>query len=747
MRKDITTIYDLLVRSHEICNKYYFANIDIDVIGMAFLESAFVQDYLLTGVDLTSVRKIIQERIENSAKKILTLEEMEAKIEATKSDPVYPDSLRKEKGMKYIASMNTESSYLMNTILKFGDPKNINIISVATHARLISDMTVLGRLLNNKKVLDRANQLAIELNKRVNKSSNSGDAQEKSDKKLSFLTEYTRHQEFTSREEESELEFICLRKYKKNAIVVGQAGIGKTSFCYGFFNKVRDSKTSLDANTKIFEFSMASFMAGTMMRGEIEGRVESLFKELNEMTKTHGKIILFIDEIHSLTSVGGVNSPPLMDLFKPHLKESDLIIIGCTTEDEYLKHFNKDEAFKRRFSMLSLNPPGESVVKNIINDRSTDLSNFHSLKCSDENIEYIIKTTPKYFLDRVMPDVAIDVLDNSFAMAKLKNEEAVQIEHINSCIEKLSNKKIKDHNLSLSEKRDLRSNHLKDVIKGQDLNIDEITKSIMVKEVGLGDVENTTLGNFILAGKSGVGKTATVLELSKMDDFHFVRFDLSEYEEKHSISKLIGAPPGYAGFDQGGILTNEIEKHPRSIILFDEVEKAHPDFQNILLQILGSARLTSSTGKVTDFSNCMVFLTTNLGTGKKKRNSISLAENKEKSSHEVDSSEIYKYFKPEVMGRIDKIVYFNGIDEDVAREILFSKIKKLTNGKWQINPTDIAVDEILKSSNFINYGGRDIEKAVSRVLSEAIISKMEESAKLSDVMTLNYTDNEGFYLK
>lgn len=474
---------------------------------------------------------------------------------------------------------------------------------------------------------------------------------------------------------ERSIQVLCRRR-KNNPLLVGEAGVGKTAIAEGLaYRIVNNDVPEVIAEATVYSLDMGALLAGTKYRGDFEKRLKGILKELSESPDA----ILFIDEIHTIIGAGAA-SGGVMDasnLLKPKLSSGELRCIGSTTYQEYQGIFEKDRALARRFQKVDVIEPTVSDTTKILMGLKSRYEEHHSVRFTHKAIRAAAELSAKYINERHLPDKAIDVIDEAGASQRLlpvsRRKKTIGVTDIEQIISKIA--RIPEKSVSASDKEVLKhlDRDLKLVVFGQDKAIETLTDAIRLSRSGLGN-ETKPIGNFLFAGPTGVGKTEVTAQLAKIMGVELVRFDMSEYMERHAVSRLIGAPPGYVGFDQGGLLTDAVIKHPYSVVLLDEVEKAHSDIYNILLQVMDHGTLTDNNGRKVDFRNVVLVMTTNAGVQETIRNSIGFKQ--QDHSHDA-MSEINKVFTPEFRNRLDAIVWFNHLDKEVILQVVDKFIVEL----------------------------------------------------------------------
>jgi ATP-dependent Clp protease ATP-binding subunit ClpA len=469
---------------------------------------------------------------------------------------------------------------------------------------------------------------------------------------------------------------ILSRRRKNNPLLVGEAGVGKTAIAEGLaYRIVKGEVPEILKNATVFSLDLASLLAGTKYRGDFEARLKNVMKELISYNdEGRGEAILFIDEIHTIMGAGATSggSMDASNLLKPALSSGRLRCIGSTTYEEYRKFIEKDSAFNRRMQKVDVNEPTLEDTYKILLGLRSKFEDHHKVKYSNAIIKLIVDLGNKHITDRKNPDKSIDVLDEVGAMIRIMPENKrhtnvtkKDIETIVAAIAKIP--KMSVHNDEREKLKNLKNN-LKLLIFGQDEAVEKVADSILLSRSGLGH-EHKPIGSFLFTGPTGVGKTELARQLAREMGVHLERFDMSEYMEKHSVAKLIGAPPGYVGHEGGGLLTDVMKKHPHAVLLLDEIEKAHPDIFNILLQIMDHGTLTDSHGRSSDFRNVVIIMTSNAGA--KEMESGSIGINKEASSQSFKRDQSIKnFFTPEFRNRLDAIVHFNKLGDAQVLKIV-----------------------------------------------------------------------------
>ena len=520
---------------------------------------------------------------------------------------------------------------------------------------------------------------------------------------------------------------ILSRRTKNNPLLVGESGVGKTAIAEGLAYLIVNNKVPNILNESIiYSLDIAALIAGTKYRGDFEKRLKEVLKFL----ETKDKAILFIDEIHTIIGAGSASGGSLdvSNLLKPALGKGTLRCIGSTTFQEYRGIFDQNQALSRRFQKIDVIEPSFDECIEIINGIKDIYEEYHNVSYSNEAVKASVDLSSKYINERFLPDKAIDVIDETGAMLNIARKNKKNITVNQSDIEKTISKitKIPEQNITASDKKDLKNleENLKRVIFGQDLAVETLANAIKLSRVGLRD-DNKTIGSFLFTGPTGVGKTEISKQLSEIMGIDLIRFDMSEYMERHTVSRLIGAPPGYVGFDQGGLLTEAIVKSPHCVLLLDEIEKAHPDIFNILLQVMDAGILTDNNGRKADFRNVILIMTTNIGAELLAKRNIGFSA----SSNESDAmNSLNKLFTPEFRNRLDETIQFNYLEKTIILSIVDKFLTKL---QAQLDKRNV---EIVVSKAVINWiadngydkemGARPMERFISKNIKKPLVDKL-----------------------
>ena len=518
---------------------------------------------------------------------------------------------------------------------------------------------------------------------------------------------------------------ILIRRRKNNPLLVGEAGVGKTAIVEGIAKLIYEKKAPLPiAESVVYALDMGALVAGTKYRGDFEKRLKALIVDL----KKKKNAILFIDEIHTIIGAGSA-SGSVMDaanLLKPLLSSGQIRCVGSTTFQEFRGIFERDHALARRFQKVDVLEPSVDETYEILKGLKSKFEDHHKLKYTAKALKGAAELSDKHITDRFLPDKAIDILDEAGASQRLlpdyKKKKTVGIADIESIVAKIA--RIPEKSVSASDKTqlaDLASN-LKMVVFGQDKAIDSLSTSIKLARAGLRE-GTKPIGSFLFAGPTGVGKTEVCKQLSRILGVELVRFDMSEYMERHTVSRLIGAPPGYVGFDQGGLLTDAVTKNPHSVVLLDEIEKAHPDVYNLLLQVMDHGTLTDNNGRKADFRNVILIMTTNAGAEAMSRASIGFSM----QDHQSDGMEaIKKRFAPEFRNRLDDIVQFGELSIEVIKTVVDKFLVQLQS---QLDEKKVFLEVDEKARLWLAQNGYDPKmgaRPMERVIQEKVKKPLAE---------------------
>lgn len=521
-----------------------------------------------------------------------------------------------------------------------------------------------------------------------------------------------------SAEVERAIQILC-RRTKNNPLLVGDPGVGKTAIAEGLAKKIVEGEVpEVLAGATIYSLDMGTLLAGTRYRGDFEERVKQVVKEL----EAHPNAILFIDEIHTVIGAGATSGGAMdaSNLLKPALASGALRCMGSTTYKEYRQHFEKDRALVRRFQKIDVTEPSLDDTVKILKGLKPYYETFHNLKYTDAAIKTAVELSARYITDRKLPDKAIDVIDEAGALQVIlpegKRKKLIGPKEIETVIAKIA--RIPSKSVSKTDTEALRdlTNDLQRVVFGQDEAIEQLSAAMKLARAGLRDA-NKPIGSYLFSGPTGVGKTEVAKQLSQTLGIELLRFDMSEYMERHTVSRLIGAPPGYVGHDQGGLLTDAVDQTPHAIVLLDEIEKAHPDIYNILLQVMDNGTLTDAVGKKVDFRNVVLIMTTNAGASDNQKNSIGFGREKVSGEDEVA---IKRLFTPEFRNRLDAIVTFRQLKPEVIGQVVQKFILQL---EMQLADRNITIELSPDAEKWLAENGYDElygARPLARVIQENI---------------------------
>ncbi|WP_101757079.1 ATP-dependent Clp protease ATP-binding subunit ClpA [Oceanicoccus sp. KOV_DT_Chl] len=520
---------------------------------------------------------------------------------------------------------------------------------------------------------------------------------------------------------------ILSRRRKNNPLLVGESGVGKTAIAEGLAKLIVDGEVpEILKESVVYSLDMGSLLAGTKYRGDFEKRFKGLLADLKK--REHS--ILFIDEIHTIIGAGAA-SGGVMDasnLLKPLLSSGRLRCIGSTTFQEYRGIFDKDRALSRRFQKVDVLEPSVDETYQILKGLKSRFEEHHDLKYTDKALQVAAELSDRYINDRFMPDKAIDVIDEAGAFQRLQPEDkrksTIGVSEIEAVVAQIA--RIPPKSVSSDDKESLQKleENLKMVVFGQDEAVASLATSIKLARAGLKSVEKP-IGSFLLAGPTGVGKTEVSNQLAKILGLELIRFDMSEYMERHTVSRLIGAPPGYVGFDQGGLLTEAVTKHPHSVVLLDEIEKAHPEVFNLLLQVMDHGTLTDNNGRKADFRNVIFLMTTNAGAESSSRRSMGFTE----QDNTTDAMEaITRLFTPEFRNRLDAIVQFNALPEEVVLTVVDKFLMEL-QGQLDDKKVTLQVDDdarrwLVEKGYDKNMGARPMARIIQEHIKKPLAEKV-----------------------
>ena len=527
------------------------------------------------------------------------------------------------------------------------------------------------------------------------------------------------------RELDRTIQVLC-RKDKNNPLHIGEPGVGKTALVYGVARRIEEGKVpDRLKGCNIYQLDMGTLLAGTRFRGDMEQRL----KQIMEGVTSEAHCIIYLDEIHNIVGAGkgAEGGSDVSDLLKPYLDDDRIRVIGATTYTEYNKNFTRSVGMIRRFQTIDVEEPSIDEAIHILKSLKPIYEKYHHVKYDAAAIEYAVTSSAKFITDRFLPDKAIDIIDEAGAQAEMEGKKykkigKKQIAEVLAKVAKIDALAIKqddNKNLASLESR------MKDVIYGQDRAIQTVVEAVQLSKAGLTD-ENKPLASLLFVGPTGVGKTEVAKMLAQELGVKLVRFDMSEYVEKHTVAKLIGAPAGYVGYDDGGLLTDAVRKSPDCVLLLDEIEKAHSDIFNILLQVMDYGVLTDSKGRKAHFKNVILIMTSNAGAQYASQASVGFASTASAGSAML--KQVKHTFKPEFINRLNEIVVFNDMDEQMAKLILGKKLRelnaKLAAKSVSITLTDEAHQHLLKSGYSKEYGAREMDRVIQQRLKTMLMREI-----------------------
>ena len=510
------------------------------------------------------------------------------------------------------------------------------------------------------------------------------------------------------------IQILC-RRTKNNPLLVGEPGVGKTAIAEGLARKIINHQVpEVLSGATIYSLDMGSLLAGTRYRGDFEERVKQVVKEL----ENHADAILFIDEIHTVIGAGATSGGAMdaSNLLKPALASGTLRCMGSTTYKEFRQHFEKDRALVRRFQKIDVNEPTVEDSIKILKGLKSYYEEFHKLRYTNDAVKAAVELSARYINDRKLPDKAIDIIDEAGASQMLvpesRRKKVIGVKEVEAVVSKIA--RIPPKSVSKSDTESLKQldEDLKRVVFGQDQAIEQLSTAMKMARAGLRDPQKP-IGCYLFSGPTGVGKTEAARQLANTLSIELLRFDMSEYMERHTVSRLIGAPPGYVGYDQGGLLTDAVDQHPHAVVLLDEIEKAHPDVFNILLQVMDHGVLTDAVGKKVDFRNVILIMTTNAGASDAQRQSIGFGRGR--AEHEEDEA-IKRLFSPEFRNRLDALVAFRPLTPEIIRQVVHKFVmqleSQLADRHITIELDEDAADWLAKNGFDELYGARPLARVI-----------------------------------
>ena len=544
---------------------------------------------------------------------------------------------------------------------------------------------------------------------------------------------------------------VLSRRRKNNPLLVGDPGVGKTAIAEGIARRIVNNKVpNILKNATIYSLDMGALLAGTRYRGDFEERLKLVMKKLQEIDDA----VLFIDEIHTIIGAGATSGGAMdaSNLLKPALQSGKLRCMGSTTYKEYRQHFEKDRALSRRFLKIDVSEPSSDDVVKILMGLKSYFEKFHDIKYTNAAIKASVDLSVRHITDRKLPDKAIDIIDEAGARTKLVEEKSrkkkIDTKEIESVVAKIA--RIPPKSISRDDEKALKSLpiDLKRVVFGQDKAIEQVSSAVKLARAGLRE-PNKPIGSYLFAGPTGVGKTEVAKQLAMTQGLELLRFDMSEYMERHTVSRLIGAPPGYVGYDQGGLLTDAVNQNPHSILLLDEIEKAHPDIYNILLQVMDNGFLTDSNGRKVDFRNVIIIMTTNAGAADASKAEIGFGRGYKSDEQGIA---IKRRFSPEFRNRLDAIISFGALTpSDIAKVVdkfIIQLEAQLSDRKIEFEVTKAANLWLANKGYDKRYGarplGRTIQEFIKKPLADEILFGKLKSGGLVKISVDSKKENLSF---
>ncbi|MDG1126393.1 MAG: ATP-dependent Clp protease ATP-binding subunit ClpA [Hellea sp.] len=544
---------------------------------------------------------------------------------------------------------------------------------------------------------------------------------------------------------------VLSRRRKNNPLLVGDPGVGKTAIAEGIARRIVNNKVpNILKNATIYSLDMGALLAGTRYRGDFEERLKLVMKKLQEIDDA----VLFIDEIHTIIGAGATSGGAMdaSNLLKPALQSGKLRCMGSTTYKEYRQHFEKDRALSRRFLKIDVSEPSSDDAVKILMGLKSYFEKFHDIKYTNAAIKASVDLSVRHITDRKLPDKAIDIIDEAGARTKLVEEKSrkkkIDIKEIESVVAKIA--RIPPKSISRDDEKALKSLpiDLKRVVFGQDKAIEQVSSAVKLARAGLRE-PNKPIGSYLFAGPTGVGKTEVAKQLAMTQGLELLRFDMSEYMERHTVSRLIGAPPGYVGYDQGGLLTDAVNQNPHSILLLDEIEKAHPDIYNILLQVMDNGFLTDSNGRKVDFRNVIIIMTTNAGAADASKAEIGFGRGYKSDEQGIA---IKRRFSPEFRNRLDAVISFGALTpSDIAKVVdkfIIQLEAQLADRKIEFEVTKTANLWLANKGYDKRYGarplGRTIQEFIKKPLADEILFGKLKSGGLVKISVGTKKENLSF---
>lgn len=613
-------------------------------------------------------------------------------------------------------------SHLLSAVLRLEDSYGLYYLAVQD----VDLVEILGELSRESLLEERGMEPETDRTTKVPSAGEGGEPDIEETSGQSRFKSFLENMNLTCREQnpligrEAELERtiqILCRKDKNNVLHIGEPGVGKTALAYGLAQRIIKNQVPKPLEGAVlYALDLGGLLAGTQYRGDFEKR----FKEIMEGLSKEERPVLYVDEIHNIVGAGAVNGGSLdaANLLKPYLAAGHIRFIGATTYEEYKKHFSGNRSLVRRFQNVDIKEPSKEEAVAILKGLKSGYEKFHGVKYGAGVLEHAVEVSSRYMNERFLPDKAIDLIDEAGAYRKLhpldQKRQTVNKALIDAALAKICRIPVQTLEKGETERLSQLESHLKKKIFGQDEAVKQVVNAVKFSRAGLNE-ENKPVASFLFVGATGVGKTELARVLAEELGISFLRFDMSEYAEKHTVAKLIGAPAGYVGYEEGGILTEEIRKHPHAVLLLDEIEKAHPDIFNVLLQVMDYATLTDNQGRKADFRNIILIMTSNAGASQVGKSRIGFGSSSVNMDALTDA--VNQTFQPEFRNRLSRIVLFRSMDDEMAEKITGKKLKelseKLAARKVELFVTPEAAAYVRKSGITKEYGAREIDRVIA----------------------------------
>ena len=674
--------------------------------GMTF-DKDFSREFEAGGGDVARLRQDLKEFLEKQAGTVRG-EEVRLTADTEKI-------LRMAEGQAISSSRREVNiSHLLAAILKLEDSYGVYFLAVQE----VDLMELLGELSRESLGKEREHGQGPDKGGQQDLSESGAPAPRWMDYVEDMNETCTKKNPLIGREEEMgrTIQILC-RKDKNNVLHIGEPGVGKTALAYGLAERlIKGQVPSPLKSARLFALDLGGLLAGTQYRGDFEKRLKEIMKGLEKEKSP----ILYLDEIHNIVGAGAVNGGSLdtANLLKPYLAEGHIRFIGATTYEEYKKHFTGSKSLVRSFHNVDIREPSKEETVTILEGLKAGYEKYHGVRYAPGVLEHAVEVSSRFINERFLPDKAIDLIDEAGAYRRIhpleQKRQTVSKGLIDEVLSKTCSIPLQTVEKGEIQKLAVLEKHLKQQIFGQDGAVEQVANAVKFSRAGLNE-ENKPIASFLFVGATGVGKTELAKALAAELGISFMRFDMSEYAEKHTVAKLIGAPAGYVGYEEGGILTEEIRRHPHGVLLLDEIEKAHPDIFNVLLQVMDYATLTDNQGRKADFRNIILIMTSNAGAREIGKGQIGFGGD----TKNLDALEeaVKRTFQPEFRNRLSRIVLFCGMDEKMAERITGKKLRELSDKllarKVKLTVTEAAADHVKNAGITREYGAREIDRVIS----------------------------------